>query len=150
MLNSVIIHLSQQVICFIYTDNLALYKPTWETFPWPDKGRDFGSENAVDGLYDNRGDGGQCTISDGGKYNATWRVDLGGVVSISYINIYYRKDSQSTYLQKKLQKLNSIDTYTQAFMSWIKDNIIDNEDNMHQMNNPVSAKQKLYGNLAES
>eukprot|EP00105_Crassostrea_gigas_P027711 XP_011449144.1 PREDICTED: uncharacterized protein LOC105343442 isoform X2 [Crassostrea gigas] len=74
-------------------ENLALHQPTWEEYPWPDKGRDFGSENAVDGLYDDRGMGGQCTISEDGKYNATWRVDLGGVVSISYINIYYRTDN---------------------------------------------------------
>uniref|UniRef100_K1R1S6 EGF-like domain-containing protein n=1 Tax=Magallana gigas TaxID=29159 RepID=K1R1S6_MAGGI len=60
-----------------WVKNLALHQPTWEEYPWPDKGRDFGSENAVDGLYDDRGMGGQCTISEDGKYNATWRVDLG-------------------------------------------------------------------------
>lgn len=38
--------------------------------------------------------GGQCTVSDDGKYNATWRVDLGGIVSISNIDIYYRTDLQ--------------------------------------------------------
>lgn len=80
-----------------YTENLALHQPTWEEYPWPDKGRDFGSENAVDGLYDDRGMGGQCTISEDGKYNATWRVDLEGVVSISYINIYYRTDNMRIY-----------------------------------------------------
>eukprot|EP00105_Crassostrea_gigas_P044750 XP_019928898.1 PREDICTED: uncharacterized protein LOC105343469 [Crassostrea gigas] len=63
--------------------------------PWPDKSRDFGSENAVDGLYSDRGEYvGQCTISDDGRYTATWRVDLGRVVSISHIDIYYRKDYQ--------------------------------------------------------
>ncbi|XP_052695997.1 multiple epidermal growth factor-like domains protein 10 [Crassostrea angulata] len=76
-------------------ENLALHKPTWEQHPWPDKSRDFGSENAVDGMYDDRGVGGQCTISDDGKYTATWRVDLGRVVSISHIDIYYRKDNQN-------------------------------------------------------
>uniref|UniRef100_A0A8W8MHY4 Scavenger receptor class F member 2 n=1 Tax=Magallana gigas TaxID=29159 RepID=A0A8W8MHY4_MAGGI len=30
-------------------ENLALHQPTWEQNPWPDKMRDFGSENAVDG-----------------------------------------------------------------------------------------------------
>lgn len=29
-------------------------------------------------------------ILDDGKYNVMWRVDLGGVVSISYIDFYYR------------------------------------------------------------
>lgn len=102
MFKSDFVHLFQWVTYFIYTENLALHKPTWEEYPWPDTTRDFGSENAVDGMYDDRGDnGGQCTISDDGKYNATLRVDLGGVVSISQIDIFYRKDYQSTYLQKK-------------------------------------------------
>lgn len=49
-------------------------------------------------MYFDRGTvGGQCTISDDGKYNATWRVDLGGIVSISYINIYYRNDNMRMY-----------------------------------------------------
>lgn len=79
----------------IDTENLALHQPTWEQHPWPDKSRDFGSENAVDGLYSDRGEYvGQCTISDDGRYTATWRVDLGRVVSISHIDIYYRKDYQ--------------------------------------------------------
>lgn len=87
---------------FIYTENLALHQPTWEQYPWPDTSRDFGSEHAVDGMYDDRGaNGGQCTISDDGKYTATWRVDLGKVVSISHIDIYYRTDNQSMYLKKK-------------------------------------------------
>uniref|UniRef100_A0A8W8P5Z9 EGF-like domain-containing protein n=1 Tax=Magallana gigas TaxID=29159 RepID=A0A8W8P5Z9_MAGGI len=36
-------------------ENLALHKPTWERYPWPDRERDFGSENAVDGMYFDRG-----------------------------------------------------------------------------------------------
>lgn len=54
------------------TVNLALHQPTWEQYPWPEKRYDYGSENAVDGMYDDRGFGGQCTISDDGKYTATW------------------------------------------------------------------------------
>lgn len=82
----------------IHTENLALHQPTWEEYPWPDKTRDFGSEKAVDGMYTDHGDnGGQCTISDDGEYSATWRVDLGGIVSISYINIYYRTDNNRMY-----------------------------------------------------
>lgn len=38
-------------------ENLALNKPTWQQHPWPDLDRDFGSENAVDGLYSDRGIG---------------------------------------------------------------------------------------------
>lgn len=58
-------------------------------------------------MYDNRGEhGGQCTISDDGKYTAEWRVDLGKVVSISQVDIYYRKDFKSTLLHfyRKLDK----------------------------------------------
>lgn len=92
---------------FIHTENLALYQPTWEEYPWPDKTRDFGSENAVDGMYTDRGTGGQCTISHDGKYNATWRVDLGGVVSISYIDIYYRTDNLRMYYYQYLLLQNT-------------------------------------------
>lgn len=84
-------------------------KPTWQEYPWPDLTRDFGSENAVDGLYSDRGTGGQCTFNNDGHYTAEWRVDLGGVVSISYINIYYRTDNQSmvyTYFLNKMRKLH--------------------------------------------
>lgn len=81
---------------FTYKENLALSKPTWEQNPWPDLPRDFGSANAVDGWYENRGPtGGQCTISNEGYYTAMWRVDLESVVSISHITIYYRTDNQS-------------------------------------------------------
>lgn len=62
--------------------------------PWANKDGDFGSENAVDGMYTDRSvHGGQCTISDDGKYTATWEEDLGKVVSISHINIYYKTDN---------------------------------------------------------
>lgn len=94
---------------FFRLENLALEKPVWEQYPWSDKNIDYGSENAVDGLYSDRGaSGGQCTISDGMKSTATLRVDLGEVASISYINIYYRTDNQlsmlivvCTYLEKQ-------------------------------------------------
>ncbi|XP_052692283.1 uncharacterized protein LOC128170540 [Crassostrea angulata] len=83
-------------------ENLALHKPTWERYPWPDRERDFGSENAVDGMYFDRGTKGQCTISDDGRYSATWGVDLGRMVSIRYIDIYYRTDNRenSSYIER--------------------------------------------------
>lgn len=69
-------------------------KSTWQQHPLSNSTRDVGSEKAVDGLFTDRGSGGQCTLSDGGHYTAEWRVDLGSVVSISRINIYYRTDNQ--------------------------------------------------------
>lgn len=49
----------------------------------------------MDGLYTDCSElGGQCTISDDGKYTATWRVYLGKEVSISHIDIYYRTDNK--------------------------------------------------------
>lgn len=77
-------------------ENLALNKPTWQEHPWPEpNSRDVGSENAVDGMYTDRGTGGQCTINADGYYTAEWRVDLGSVVRISYINIFYRTENQN-------------------------------------------------------
>lgn len=80
----------------IYEENLAFNKPTWQEHPWPESNsRDFGSDNAVDGMYTDRGTGGQCTINAEGYYTAEWRVDLGSVVRISYINIFYRTENRS-------------------------------------------------------
>lgn len=90
---------TSHMLFFFRVENLALEKPVWEQYPWSDKNIDYGSENAVDGLYSDRGaSGGQCTISDGMKSTATLRVDLGEVASISYINIYYRTDNQLSML----------------------------------------------------
>lgn len=77
-------------------ENLALRKPTWENNLWPDN-ENFKTANAVDGRYTDRTAGGcQCTISDDGKHTAEWRVDLGSVVSIRRIDIYYRIERIST------------------------------------------------------
>lgn len=90
---SLTMRLSKTVIIFCFrvcSENLALGKPVWEQYPWPGP-EDYGSENAVDGLYSTRiASGGQCTLSASGKLTATLRVDLGSVASISHINIYYR------------------------------------------------------------
>lgn len=91
--SSLTMSLSKTVIIFCFLvclENLALGKPVWEQHPWPGS-EDYGSQNAVDGLYSSRiASGGQCTISAGGKLTATLRVDLRSVASISHINIYYR------------------------------------------------------------
>ena len=78
---------------------MALRKDVWEDHPWPNVGEDWHAENAVDGRYTNRSAaGGQCVITENFHTTATWGVDLGKVVSISHINIYYRTDnSPSTF-----------------------------------------------------
>ena len=72
---------------------MALGKPVWEDRPWENI-ENWRGGNAVDGRYTNRSAaGGQCVISENRVRTATWRVDLGGVVSISHIHIYYRTDN---------------------------------------------------------
>uniref|UniRef100_A0A8W8MJG9 EGF-like domain-containing protein n=2 Tax=Magallana gigas TaxID=29159 RepID=A0A8W8MJG9_MAGGI len=89
------------LVCFSLTcvdgfENLALRRPAWEQHPWPYTDKDYGSQNAVDGDYSDRSAaGGQCSISADNNYTeATWGVDLGEVVSISHIDIFYRTDNE--------------------------------------------------------
>ena len=73
---------------------MALGRPVWEDQPWKGKENRRG-DKAVDGLYTKRtAAGGQCVTTDKYARTATWRVDLGAVVSISHINIYYRTDNR--------------------------------------------------------
>ncbi|XP_061166265.1 angiopoietin-1 receptor-like [Saccostrea echinata] len=73
--------------------NLALGKPAWQKNNYQGTEIEWGAAKAVDGHFSDRSAGGnQCTISDG-QQTAEWRVDLERVVSISYINIYYRTDN---------------------------------------------------------
>lgn len=76
--------------------NLAYRRPVYELHPWPTTDKDYGSQNAVDGLYSNRSAaGGQCSISADNNYTeALLRVDLEDVVSISYVTIYFRTENQ--------------------------------------------------------
>ena len=69
-------------------------KPAYQQYPYAD---DIGGEhlvqavNAVDGLRSNLSVwAGQCVISDNEKQNATWWVNLGSILSIHHITIYYR------------------------------------------------------------
>ena len=86
--------------CFVNSvlkENLALRKPFWEDQEWKDPNVEWRGGNAVDGLYTNRSAAGdQCVISENGRRTATWRVDLGGVVSISHIDIYYRTGNKGS------------------------------------------------------
>ena len=83
--------------------NLALRKSVWEDQAWNGK-ENWRADKAVDGRYTDRSAaGGQCVISEYFKQTATWRVDLGGVVSISHIDIYYRTDNKPG---KRCQRFN--------------------------------------------
>lgn len=75
-------------------ENMALGRPTWQQHPFCRGDCGVGGENAVDGLYSDRLPfSNQCTLSYNSQYTAEWRVDLGSVVSISHINIFYRTDN---------------------------------------------------------
>ncbi|XP_078328171.1 uncharacterized protein LOC111117395 [Crassostrea virginica] len=81
--------------CLSALENLALGKHVWEDRPW-EGAEDWRGGKAVDGRYTDRSaHGGQCVVSENNERTATWRVDLGGVVSISHIDIYYRTDNHS-------------------------------------------------------
>lgn len=80
----------------IYFGNLALNKRTELEPTWDDTNKDVGKENAVDGLYNDRGTGGQCAISADNALTAMWYVDLGSVLSITHVDIYYRTDNKQS------------------------------------------------------
>ncbi|XP_061190948.1 dendrite extension defective protein 1-like [Saccostrea echinata] len=74
-------------------ENLALGRPAYQQYNWSPILA--GAAKAVDGQYLDRSHrGNECTISDDNKETALWRVDLGSVVSISHIDIYYRTDNE--------------------------------------------------------
>ena len=88
-------------------ENLALGKPVWEDQPWKGKENRRG-DKAVDGLYTKRtAAGGQCVTTDKYAQTATWRVDLGAVVSISHINIYYRTDNRPGNIYQTIYLIRS-------------------------------------------
>ncbi|XP_061191084.1 receptor-type tyrosine-protein phosphatase T-like [Saccostrea echinata] len=94
MMNLRILQFLLSATCTSAYVNLALGKPAWQKNNHQGKEIEWGAEKAVDGHFSDRSAGGnQCTISANGKQTATWRVDLQRVVSVSYINIYYRTDN---------------------------------------------------------
>ncbi|XP_062620194.1 multiple epidermal growth factor-like domains protein 11 [Saccostrea cucullata] len=88
-------------ICFIVIavdfsheyENLAFEKSTWQSTIYDPT---VGSEKAVDGFKsDFSYSGKQCSISKDNKKTATWWVDLGRILSINNIVIYYRTDGNT-------------------------------------------------------
>lgn len=78
---------------YVLLENLARNKYVWEDSPWKCN-LNWRGRNAVDGKrYDRSANGGQCVISENGRNEATLGVDLGSVVSISHIDIYYRTEN---------------------------------------------------------
>ena len=76
----------------IFVENIALHKPAQEAFPYVHDNVSPG--DAVDGRKrDLSGLGGQCSLSALNKTTATWWVNLGSVLSIHHITIYYRTDN---------------------------------------------------------
>lgn len=84
------------ILIHFFKGNLALKKRTELEPSLNDKKKDVGKENAVDGLYNNRGAGGQCAVSADNAQTAFWYVDLGSVLSISHVDIYYRTDNKQS------------------------------------------------------
>ncbi|XP_062620209.1 uncharacterized protein LOC134281787 isoform X5 [Saccostrea cucullata] len=95
------------VFCY---ENIALFKPTWQSNQY-NLGNDiFHSSNAVDGLKTDLGAwGGQCVISADKQRTAIWWLNLTSVVSIHHILIYYRTENE---------KWGASNPYTSRFLGF--------------------------------
>lgn len=81
---------------FFTTENIALKKSAWQLHPYTGgELRDSANASkAVDGLKTNLSyTGHQCTVSANNKHIAEWNVDLGAVLGIKNITIYYRTEN---------------------------------------------------------
>lgn len=57
----------------------------------------WGAVKAVDGDKRQEFFSSACAKTDVGKETASWNVDLGKIMSIHHVDIYYRKESDSEY-----------------------------------------------------
>lgn len=82
--------------CFFILENIALHKSAWQLYPY--ENTDFrdsvNASKAVDGLKTNLSFfGQQCTGSANRRYEAILRVDLGAILGIHSITLYYRTEN---------------------------------------------------------
>lgn len=71
------------------TENIALWKETYQQYPLNNNPYYYDSSNAVDGLKsDLSSSGGQCVYSSD-QNTATWWVNLLGIASIHHVTIYF-------------------------------------------------------------
>ncbi|XP_052695923.1 multiple epidermal growth factor-like domains protein 10 [Crassostrea angulata] len=83
-------------LCTFAYENIALHKSAWQLYPYENtEVRDYvNASKAVDGLKTNLSFyGQQCTGSANNKYEAILRVDLGAILGIHSITVYYRTDN---------------------------------------------------------
>lgn len=79
-----------------FSENIALNKKACQTHPYINRhipAATVDASNAVDGLKtDFSFFGQQCSVSAEKQLEALWRVDLGAILGIHHITIYYRTD----------------------------------------------------------
>ena len=68
----------------MFTENLALHQPAWQSRTY----RFYTADLAVDGRYTDLEYGGQCALSNS-EETVEWRVDLGGVKNIHHVLIHH-------------------------------------------------------------
>lgn len=83
---------------FFSSENIALYKKASQSHPYINSQVSTAivdASNAVDGLKSDLSIfGEQCVVSADFQNEALWRVDLGEVLGIHHITIYYRTDNR--------------------------------------------------------
>ena len=115
-------------IFYLFLENLALKKLAYQRFQYRGlEGTLTDARNAVDGLKSNLSVwAGQCAISDVGKHEAFWLVDLSSTYSIHHITIYYRTENvlwgkgisciyYKQFAQLKVSKFQNIKIYLRNF-----------------------------------